>query len=186
MATTAGNRREIAARYATALFELGRENDTLSPVKQEVEALRQLITDSDNIQRLLTNPLFDAGERLDAITQIVQEAGFSTPVQNFARVIVEEGRGAMMADVCDRLIEMVKDHQGIVHVHTTTAKPLTDEQKNDLITAMKAAGKSDVTVANRVDPSILSGLIVKIGSTIMDDSGRSKLSRLQTTLEQAA
>jgi F-type H+-transporting ATPase subunit delta len=130
--------------------------------------------------------LFDADERLAAITQIVRKAGFSPPVQNFARVMVEEGRGSLAIEICERFIELIKDHQGIVHVDTISAKPLTNDQKNDLIAAMKDAGKSDVTVDNRVDPSILSGLVVQIGSTIIDDSGRSKLNRLQSALEKAA
>jgi len=186
MATLAGQQREIANRYATALFELGMADGNLSDLKQEAQALKKLVEDSQDIQNMLSNPLFDADEQLAAMTAIVNQAGFSTPIKNFAKVIIEHGRGPIITSICGRFIDQINDHQGIVHIDATSAKPMTDKQTDDLIEAMKSAGKSQVTVKNSIDSSILSGLILQIGSTIMDDSGRSKLNRLQSDLEKAA
>lgn len=186
MATPAGQKREIANRYATALFELGRTNNNLSDLKQEAQALKKVVEDNEQIQHLLENPLFDVGEQLDAMTAIVDQAGYSDDVKNFAKVIIEHGRGSIITAICDRFIDQINDHKGIVHIDATSAKPMTDEQTDDLISAMKSSGKSQVTVENIIDPSILSGLIIQIGSTVMDDSGRSKLNRLKSNLENAA
>ncbi len=174
----------VAERYASSLFELALEAKSEMAVADELNRLESLIDSSDDLKRLIVSPVFSADDQFKAIAAIADEAGFTGLVGNFLRVVAKNRRLFCVPGIIRAYRVIEARHRGEVSADVTSAHDLTAEQETELKAALKSVTGKDVAIHVTVDPSIMAGLIVKVGSRQIDTSLRSKLSTLKLALKE--
>ena len=176
----------VAGRYATALFELALENKAVDAVKKDLDQFDALIADSADLNRLVRSPVFDADEQLKALSAILAKAGIGGLAENFLRVITTNRRLFAVRDMIRAYRALVARHKGEVTAHVTVAEKLSDVHLDALKSALKSvtSGKN-IDLDVRVDPAIIGGLIVKVGSRMVDSSLRTKLNSIKLAMKEA-
>jgi len=178
-----GIQASLSGRYATALFELARDENKLDVVGTNLRTLKQALADSDDLKRLVTSPLVgreDAGKAIAATAGALKLDALTT---NFLGVLAGNRRlGALNAIVRD-FATLSARHRGETTAEIVSAHPLDDGQMASLKTRLKSMVGSEVNVEASVDPSILGGLIVRLGSRQIDGSIRTKLNALATAMK---
>ena len=176
----------LSARYATALFELAQERKVVDAVADDLAQLQAMIDDSDDLRRLITSPLFSRDEQSKAMAALTEKAGLSEIVCNTVGVIAQNRRLFALEDVIRAYRSLVSEHRGEIEAEVTSAAPLSDSQRGALEAALKEAIGSTVAVTTDVDPELLGGMVVRVGSRMIDSSLRTKLQRLQLAMKGAA
>jgi len=176
----------MAGRYATALFELALENKAVDAVKKDLDQFDALIAGSTDLNRLVRSPVFDADEQLKALSAILAKAGISGLAANFLRVITTNRRLFAVRDMIRAYRALVARHKGEVTAHVTVAEKLNDAHLDALKSALKSvtSGK-DIDLDVRIDPAIIGGLIVQVGSRMVDSSLRTKLNSIKLAMKEA-
>jgi F-type H+-transporting ATPase subunit delta len=174
----------VAERYASSLFELARENNALPEVASALDNFQALIDGSEDLKRLIRSPVFGADDQLKAITAILEKAGISGLAGNFIKVTAANRRLFAVPGMIKSFREIYARHRGEVSAEVTSAHALTPAQEQELKEALKGVTGKDVAINVAVDPSILGGLIVKLGSRQIDTSLRTKLSTLKLSLKE--
>ena len=178
-----GIQASLSGRYATALFELARDQNNLAVVSKSLATLRQGLAESDDLKRLVTSPLVGRADAGKAIAGVAAALGLDPLTANFLGVLAHNHRlGAVQAIIRDFTL-LAARHRGEVSAEIVSAHPLDDGQMASLKTRLKSMVGSEVTVDARVDPAILGGLIVKLGSRQIDGSIRTKLNALATAMK---
>ena len=185
----AGEEHEIsgmAGRYANALFELARENKATDEVKSDLEKFDAMIGESADLQRLVRSPVFGADEQLKALSAILDKAGIGGLAANFLRVITANRRLFAVRDMIRGYRALVARHKGEVTAEVTVAEPLNDKNLDALKSALKSVtGGKDIDLNLKVEPGIIGGLIVKLGSRMVDSSLRTKLNAIKFAMKEA-
>lgn len=176
----------VAGRYANALFEIARDKNQLDEVANDLNGFQQLLDESDELKNLVTSPVFSAAEQVKAISAILSKAEFNTTTQNFFQVVAKNRRLSAIQGVIRGYKQLLSEHRGEVTAEATSAAPLSDEQQNTLKSTLKDIAGRDIELITKVDPSILGGLIVKIGSRQIDDSLRTKLNSMKTRMKEVS
>src|SRR6478672_6975295 len=158
----------MAGRYATALFELALENKAVDAVKKDLDQFDALIAESADLSRLVRSPVFDADEQLKASSAVLAKAGIGGLAANFLRVITTNRRLFAVRDMIRGYRALVARHKGEVTAQVTVAEKLNDKHL-------------DV----KVEPAIIGGLIVKVGSRMVDSSLRTKLNSIKLAMKEA-
>lgn len=184
MSETAGISTGIAERYASAVFDLAKENDSLAALETDVAALEGAISDSDDFRTLLTSPLYSRDQQEAAIKAIAQKMNLSTSTGNVLGLLASKRRLFVLPQLAAVLRERLAQERGEVTAEVTTAKALTKTQMDKLSKTLKAQVGKAVTIQETVDESIIGGLIVKVGSKMIDTSIKSKLNALQNTMKE--
>ncbi|HET7413934.1 MAG TPA: F0F1 ATP synthase subunit delta [Pararhizobium sp.] len=174
----------VAERYATSLFELAVEADAIDSISADLSSFEAMIAESADLKRLIESPAFSAGEQFKAIAALCDQAGIKGLAGNFLRVVAQNRRLFAVPGIIRAYREMVAKHRGETHAEVTTAHSLTDAQTQELKATLKSVTGKDVVVDITVDPSLLGGLIVKVGSRQIDTSLRTKLSTLKLALKE--
>ncbi len=174
----------VAERYASSLFELAREAGSIDAVSADLDRFQALMDDSEDLRRLVRSPVFSAIEQRGAVAAVADRAGISGTVANFLKVVAGNRRLFALPGMIRAFRMIAAEHRGEVTADVTSAHALSAEQENELKSALKGVTGKDVTIAVTVDPSILGGLIVKIGSRQIDTSLRTKLSTLKLALKE--
>ena len=176
----------MAGRYATALFELALENKAVDAVKKDLDQFNALIADSADLNRLVRSPVFDADEQLKALSAVLAKAGIGGLAANFLRVITTNRRLFAVRDMIRGYRALVARHKGEVTAHVTVAEKLNDTHLNALKSALKSvtSGK-DIDLDVKIDPAVIGGLIVKVGSRMVDSSLRTKLNSIKLAMKEA-
>jgi F-type H+-transporting ATPase subunit delta len=174
----------VAERYASSLFELARENNALPEVASALDNFQALVDGSEDLKRLIRSPVFGADDQLKAITAILEKAGISGLAANFIKVTAANRRLFAVPGMIKSFREIYARHRGEVSAEVTSAHALTPAQEQELKEALKGVTGKDVAINVAVDPSILGGLIVKLGSRQIDTSLRTKLSTLKLSLKE--
>ncbi|MCF3639381.1 F0F1 ATP synthase subunit delta [Rhizobium sp. TRM95111] len=174
----------VAERYASSLFELALEAGSADGVGSELDGFQTLIDESADLKRLVTSPVFSAEDQAKAIAAIAEKAGFSMLVSNFLKVVASNRRLFAVPGMIRAYRVIAARHRGEVTAEVTSAHALTAAQETELKAALKGVTGKDVAVSVTVDPSILGGLIVKVGSRQIDTSLRTKLSTLKLALKE--
>ena len=176
----------MAGRYATALFELALENRAVDAVKKDLDQFDALIAGSTDLNRLVRSPVFDADEQLKALSAILAKAGISGLAANFLRVITTNRRLFAVRDMIRAYRALVARHKGEVTAHVTVAEKLNDAHLDAFKSALKSvtSGK-DIDLDVRIDPAIIGGLIVQVGSRMVDSSLRTKLNSIKLAMKEA-
>lgn len=174
----------VAERYASSLFALALEEGNVAEVASALDGFQGLIDGSEDLQRLIKSPVFSASEQLGAVTAILDKAGISGIAANFVKVAASNRRLFAVPGMIRAFREIYARHRGEISADVTAARPLTAEQETELKAALKGVTGKDVTINVAVDPAILGGLIVKLGSRQIDTSLRTKLSTLKLSLKE--
>jgi F-type H+-transporting ATPase subunit delta len=176
----------MAGRYATALFELALENKAVDAVKKDLDQFDALIAGSTDLSRLVRSPVFDADEQLKALSAVLAKAGIGGLAANFLRVITTNRRLFAVRDMIRGYRALVARHKGEVMAHVIVAEKLSDTHLDALKSALKSvtSGK-DIDLDVKIDPAIIGGLIVKVGSRMVDSSLRTKLNSIKLAMKEA-
>ena len=174
----------VAERYASSLFELALEAGKVDAVSAALNGFDALIGESEDLKRLVQSPVFTAEDQVNAITAIADKAGFDALVVNFLKVVAGNRRLFALPGMIKAFAQIAAAHRGEITADVTSAHALTAEQETELKAALKSVTGKDVTLVVTVDPAILGGLIVKVGSRQIDTSLRTKLSTLKLALKE--
>ncbi len=183
VATTDQSQSGVAGRYARALFDLATENKAVADVASSLSSFQGLIDESEDLQRLMRSPVFKAEDQAAAIEAIASKAGIKGLALNFLKVMGSNRRLAAVPAAISAFHLLVSQSKGETTAEVTSAEKLSAKQLADLKAALKAASGSDVAIDAKVDPAILGGLIVKVGSRMMDNSLRTKLNSLKVAMK---
>ena len=176
----------MAGRYATALFELARDNKAVDAVKKDLDQFEALANGSADLNRLVRSPVFGADEQLKALSAILAMAGITGLAANFLRVITTNRRLFAVRDMIRAYRALVARHKGEVTAQVTVAEKLNDKNLDALKSALKSVtGGKDIDLEVEVDPAIIGGLIVKVGSRMVDSSLRTKLNSIKFAMKEA-
>jgi len=176
----------MAGRYATALFELALEEKAVDAVKQDLDRFDGLIAESPDLARLVRSPVFSADEQLKALSAILDKAGISGIAANFLRVITTNRRLFAVRDMIRGYRTLRARHRGEVTAQVTVAEKLNDKNLDALKSALKSVtGGKDIDLEVNVEPAIIGGLVVKVGSRMIDSSLRTKLNAIKLAMKEA-
>ena len=176
----------VAGRYAAALFELAEEHKKLDEVASDLAGIRELLADSPDLRRLVASPVISREDQGRALDAVLRQAGISELTLRFAGVVARNRRLFALDDMCVAYRDLLASRRGEVTAEVTTAQPLSDGQRAALEQELRAAMGSKVALDARVDAGLLGGMIVKVGSRMVDSSLRTKLQRLELSLKGAA
>jgi F-type H+-transporting ATPase subunit delta len=175
----------VSGRYATALFELAREEKAVDAVLADLDKFDAMLDESADLKRLVRSPVFAANARLKALTAVLDKAGISGVCANFLKVLTENRRLFAVADVIRAYRALVARYKGEATADVTVAETLSDKNLDALATALKSVTGKDVTLDVKVDPAIIGGLVVKLGSRMVDGSLRTKLNSIKHAMKEA-
>jgi F-type H+-transporting ATPase subunit delta len=176
----------MAGRYANALFELALDNKVTDAVKADLDRFDALIANSPDLTRLVRSPVFGADEQLSALTAILDKAGIEGLAANFLRVVTTNRRLFAVRDMIRAYRTLVAQHKGEVTAQVTVAEPLSDKNLDALKGALKSVtGGKDIDFDVKIEPAIIGGLVVKVGSRMIDSSLRTKLNAIKIAMKEA-
>lgn len=184
MSETAGISTGIAERYASAVFDIAKEGKDLKALEADVAAIEAAIADSADFRTLLTSPLYSRDEQQTAITALAKKMKLSATTTNVLGLLASKRRLFVLPQLAKVLRDRLADERGEVTAEVTTAKALTKTQMDKLAKTLKDKVGKAVTIQETVDESIIGGLIVKVGSKMIDTSIKSKLAALQNTMKE--
>jgi F-type H+-transporting ATPase subunit delta len=168
----------LAGRYATALFELARDEKQLEAVGTSLATLRETLRDSEDFRELTTSPLISRDQATGAVAATASAMRLDPITTNFLGVLAQNRRLGQLAAIIRTFNMLASGHRGETTAEVTSAHPLTDDQVQALRQNLRTRIGRDVAVDLSVDPTILGGLVVKIGSQMIDGSIRTKLNTL--------
>lgn len=184
MAQTSSPVSGVAERYARSLFELAQSAGTVAQVEADLGAFETMMTESEDLARLVKSPVFTSGDQLKAVSAIADKAGIKGLVGNFLRVVAQNRRLFALPGMIEAFRRIAADDRGETAAEVTSAHALTAAQQNELKAALKSVAGKDVAINLTVDPSLLGGLIVRMGSRQIDTSLKTKLSSLKLALKE--
>ena len=175
----------MAGRYATALFELALEANAVEAVQADLDRFDALVAESADLNRLVRSPVFSAKEQLQALSAVLDRVGISGLAANFLKLAASNRRLFAVRDMIKAFRALVAEHKGEATAAVTVAEPLKDQHVEALRAALKSVTGKDVDLDVKVDPAILGGLVVKVGSRMVDSSLRTKLNAIKHAMKEA-
>jgi F-type H+-transporting ATPase subunit delta len=175
----------MAGRYATALFDLAAETNAIDAVKADLDRFDAMIAESPDLTRLVRSPVFSTDEQLQALGAVLERAGIGGLSARFLKLVTANRRLFAVRDMIRGFRELVALHKGQATAEVTVAETLKDEHLSALRAALKAVSGKDVELAVKVDPAIIGGLVVKLGSRMVDTSLRTKLNAIKHAMKEA-
>lgn len=176
---------EIAEPYAQALLSLARDNNLLDQISEDVSSLLTLLSESEDFRQCMTNPIFKAEDKKAIIRQGIGNQ-LHPFTQNFLFILIDRGRIAFLEPICKQFRALVRQLNQTVLAEVTSAVPLSEEQQESIrqkVMAMTQARQVELDI--RIDPDLLGGVLIKVGSQIIDASLRGQLRRIGTRLTSA-
>ena len=183
METSGGIRATLAGRYASALFDLARDDRQIDAVGRSLDALNQALVDSKDFAELVASPLVSREEAGKAFAALAPQLGLDAITANCLGVLARNGRKSELRAVIRAFRRLSAEHRGETTADVITARPLNDDQITQLKQQLRARASRDVNIDSQVDPTILGGIIVKLGSQQIDASIRTKLNRLAQAMK---
>ncbi len=174
----------IAARYATAVFELAKESKTIDKIEADITALGDALTSSDDLKAMIASPVYTRADQAQAIGAVASKMGLTETFASTLGLMASKRRLFALPHLLSELKRRIADDKGEVTAEVTAAKALTEAQEVSLAKTLKEQVGQDVQISLSVDESLIGGLIVKVGSKMIDTSVRSKLVALQNTMKE--
>lgn len=175
----------VGGRWAQALFDLAAEQSQIAAVEADLKSLKAALADSRDLQILLNSPSFDAAAKGKGFAAIAEKAKFHATTKKFLGLLAANGRLAALPAVITAFERLSAKARGVVSAQVTTAVPLTAAQSKGVQQALRQALGKDPEIETRVDPAILGGIKVRVGSRLFDASLKSKLDSLKFALKRA-
>lgn len=173
-----------AGRYATALFELAREAGELDRAAGDLNQLAEALDESPELVELIRNPVYSRAEQGKAMAAVAERMGLSPLVRNVVGLMASKRRLFALPQMIAQFRAMLAEHRGEVTAEVTSAQPLSDTQRNALAEKLKGSLGRDINLNVKVDKDIIGGLVVRVGSRMIDSSIRSRLARLQNAMKE--
>ena len=183
MATSIGPASGLASRYAGALYELADEANTLDQVASDLQGLKAMFAENSDFRRLIRSPVMRRDDQERAITALATKAEAQTLTSNFLRLLARNRRLFVLDQIVDSFLAILAERRGEVQAKITSAHALSAEQMGSLEKSLRDVAGAKVTLETTVDPSLLGGLVVQLGSRMYDSSLRTKLQRLQNAMK---
>ena len=183
MATTDQTVSGVPGRYASALFELASEEKSIDRTGADLNTFQAAIDASGDLRRLVRSPVFSAEDQIAAIVALCAKAGISGTALNFIKLVARNRRLPAVSQMIRAYATLVAVSKGEVEAEVVSAEKLSAQHIKDLKAALKASTGRDVALATRVDGSILGGLIVRVGSRMIDNSLKTKLQNLKIAMK---
>ncbi len=174
----------IAARYATAIFELAREDKAIDKLEGDIESLDLALRESADFRSLIASPVYSRSDQARVITLIAERAELSNTMKNSLALMASKRRLFVLPALVRELRARIADEKGEVTAEVTAARALTKTQEEKLAKTLKERIGKDVKISMAVDESLIGGLVVKVGSKMIDTSIRAKLAALQNTMKE--
>ena len=175
----------VSGRYATALFELAKDEKSVDAILADLNQFDTLLSDSADLKRLVRSPVFSAEVQMKALDAVMDKAGISGTSAKFLRVLTANRRLFAVQDVIRAFRALVANFKGEATAEVTVAEQLNDKNLDALKAALKTVTGKDVALNVKVDPSIIGGLVVKLGSRMVDSSLRTKLNSIKHAMKEA-
>ena len=175
----------VSGRYATALFELAKDEKSVDAILADLNQFDALLSDSADLKRLVRSPVFSAEVQMKALDAVMDKAGISGTSAKFLRVLTANRRLFAVSDVIRAFRALVANFKGEATAEVTVAEQLNDKNLDALKAALKSVTGKDVALNVKVDPSIIGGLVVKLGSRMVDSSLRTKLNSIKNAMKEA-
>jgi F-type H+-transporting ATPase subunit delta len=175
----------VSGRYATALFELARDEKSIDAVTADLDKFSTMLVESPELKRLVRSPVFGAEVQTKALAAVLAKAGMSGISANFLKLLAANRRLFVVADVIRAYRALVANFKGEATAEVTVAEALNDKNLEALKAALKSVTGKDVTLNVNVDPAIIGGLVVKLGSRMVDSSIRTKLNSIKHAMKEA-
>lgn len=175
----------VSGRYATALFELARDEKSVDAVRADLDKFEAMLADSADLARLVRSPIFSADAQSKALTAVLDKAGIAGTSAKFLKVLIANRRLFAVTDVIRAFRALVAKFKGEATADVTVAEALNEKNLDALKTALKSVTGKDVALNVKVDPSIIGGLVVKLGSRMVDSSLRTKLNSIKHAMKEA-
>jgi F-type H+-transporting ATPase subunit delta len=176
---------DLGARYARALFDLALDTKALAAVEADLTSLKAMLGQSQDLRALITSPRFSAQDKSSGLAAILARAKAAPLTVKFMGLLAANGRTAALPMIIDAFAHLAAERRGQVSAEVVTAVPLTKAQSTGLAAALRTALGKDPEITARVDPAILGGLKVRVGSRLYDASLKSKLDSLKYALKRA-
>lgn len=187
MSTPSSATTGVAERYASALFELADNAKSLDQVAQDLATFRTMVRESADLARLIASPVIGRDLQGKALLAVLDAAGVSGLTRKFVGAVAANGRARELPAMASAFLAELAARRGETTADVTSAVPLTPAQVEQLSAALRSVlGSAKVSIDARVEPDILGGLVVKVGSRLFDSSIRSKLQRLQLAMKGVA
>ena len=174
----------IAGRYATAVFELAKEGKDLAAVEKDLSALDAALTDSADLRELIASPVYSRDQQAAAMAAVAKKMRLGATVSNTIALMASKRRLFALPQMIGSVKALIAREKGEVTAEVVSAKALTKAQTDKLAKTLKSKFGKDIRINATVDENIIGGLIVKVGSKMIDSSIASKLSKLQNTMKE--
>ena len=184
MSETASTSSGIASRYATAVFELAKEANKLAAVETDVATLQAALDDSADFREMMSSPIYTRDQQVAAMGAIAAKMGLSEIVASTLGLMAQKRRLFVLPQLVAAVAERIATEKGEVTAEVVSAKKLTKAQETKLAAELKASVGKDVKIQASVDEALIGGLVIKLGSVMIDSSIASKLSNLQNAMKE--
>jgi F-type H+-transporting ATPase subunit delta len=181
--TSGGIRASLAGRYASALFDLARDERQIETVSKNLDIVKAALAESPDLKAVTTSPLVNRAEAAKAVAATAQSLDLDPLTTRFLGVLAQNGRLSQLGAVIRTFARLAAGYRGETTAEVTSAFPLKDDQLAALKANLKARGGTDVAIDAKVDPSILGGIIVRLGSRMIDASIKTKLNTLALAMK---
>lgn len=183
MANDSKNIGNVVERYSKALIELAIESNSLSSVHSDIQNIIKIIESSDDFNKVLKSPIISRNAQSQIINSILNKLSVSDNVIKFFSVICQNGRSSIIDRICLRFLDMEVKYKGEVRAELLSTNPLSEDELKKVKEIIKESLGTDVSLISKVDPGIIGGYILKIGSVMLDGSVKSKLQGLRVSMK---
>jgi F-type H+-transporting ATPase subunit delta len=175
----------MAGRYASAVFDLAREANAIDAVKADLDRFDALVAASADLARLVRSPVFSADEQLRGLSAVLDRAGIAGLAARFLKLVTTNRRLFAVRDMVRGYRELAAQHKGEATAEVTVAEQIKDDHAAALREALKAVSGKDIALEVKIDPALIGGLVVKLGSRMVDSSLRTKLNAIRHAMKEA-
>ena len=175
----------VAGRYATALFELATEANAIDAVSASLDDFAKLLAESDDLRRLVESPAFTAEDQVKAISAVLAKAGITGLAANFIGLVASKRRLFALPGMIRAYRSLVQDAKGVVRAEVRVAEKPSDAMLEEIKASLRDVAKADVDVDLQVEPGLIGGIVVKMGSRMVDASLRTKLNGIRLAMQGA-
>ena len=174
----------VAARYATALFELAKDANTLPSVEKDLDTIGSALSQNHSLRDLFQSPVYSREDVVGAISALAKKMELSLMVSSTLGLMAQKRRLPMVPALIEAVRAKIADEKGEITAEVTSAQNLTAAQEKELAATLKKSVGKDVKIKTTVDENLIGGLIIKVGSKMIDSSIKSKLSNLQNVMKE--
>ena len=172
----------LSGRYATALFDLASDASALDQVADDLRQIEEITAVSDDLKRMIRSPVISRANQSSALRAILEKVGASLLTLNFVGVVASNRRLFVLPEIIKDYLKILSRRRGEMTADVSSAKALSESQKAELVTALQSSVDGKISLNLKVDPDLLGGLVVKIGSRMVDSSLQTKLQQLKLAM----